>query len=76
MYMLPDMIEMGLEDGKDFTTGAHKEVCITCVIGRPGIDNLDQMIEMVKAINAVPVDRIQTVTIKDLQNEFNVPYLY
>jgi len=75
MYLMPDMIDMGVEEGGKFPSEAHRTVCINVVIGRPGFDQLDHMIDVIKAVNKIPNHRIKNVTIGDLINEFNVPYI-
>lgn len=75
MYLLPDMIDMGLKDGERFKSEDHRTVCINIVIGRPGLDHLDQMVDVVSAVNAIPTNRIKTVTLEDCKKEFNVPFI-
>jgi hypothetical protein len=66
MYGLPDMIDMGLLEGQTWPTDEHRQVAQNLLIGRPGINNRDQLIEGVSVILKVPEDKITVVTLEEL----------
>jgi len=72
MYILPDMIEIGLEDGKKFPTEDHKTVAQNIGLCNPEVTNAEKLTYIVNCILNVPNDRIKTVTLEELEKEFNL----
>lgn len=66
MYMIPSMIDMGLKEGEEWPTEAHKEVAMNILLCNPKINSRDKLTEGVSKILKIPNDIIKTVTIHDL----------
>lgn len=66
MYLLPDMVDMGLGDGQKWPTKAHRVVAQNLLLGNPLIRCRDQLNEGVQKVIAIPASRIETLTVADL----------
>lgn len=66
MYMIPNMIDMGLKEGEEWPTQVHKEVAMSVLLCNPSINTKDKLTEGVSKILKIPNDVIKTVTINDL----------
>jgi len=66
MYGLENMIDMGLK-GSEWTTPDHRVVAISACICNPHVRTRDVLIDNVKIINAIPVEKIRIVTFEDLR---------
>lgn len=75
MYMFPDMIDLGFphEEEPKWTSDDHKVVAQNVCLCNPDVRTRDALIEMVSKINKIPQERIRTVTLLDLRDEFGVP---
>jgi hypothetical protein len=75
MYMLPDMIYLGLKDGESFPNDDYKQVACAIGLCNDRINTRSELQEIVRAINLVPLDEIRTVTLIDLATKYKVPYI-
>lgn len=75
MYGFEKMIEMGLEKGKDFPTPIHRLVAVNLAICNPAVHDMNTLKEVVSCVCLVPEHRIKTVTIRELKDEFGLPYI-
>ena len=77
MYMLPDMIDLGFQHDEEpkWTSEDHKTVAMNVCLCNPRVTTRDSLIDMVAKINKIPQERIRTVTLNDLRDEFEVPNL-
>ena len=66
MYMLNDMIEIGLPKGEEWPTEAYKKVAQNILIGNPNINSIDAFQTGVKNILKIPLDKIKIITIPEL----------
>lgn len=66
MYMLPDMIEMGLRPDQNWPTAAHKKVAQRLALCNPLIKTRDDLTEVVQKVIAIPRSQIKKVEFKDL----------
>jgi len=66
MYIVPDMIDLGLDEGQKWASAAHREVAQKILIGNPRVTGRDVLHHNVQIINAIPPDKIKTVTLADL----------
>lgn len=74
MYMIPDMLEMGLKPGQKWPSDAHRVVAMKLCLCNPLVDHMDALIDLIQKINSIPEDKIKTVTLNELGN-FGI-YLY
>lgn len=73
MYLIPDMIDMGLPEGAKWPTPAHRQVAINLFIQNPAIKGMDMLCEGVAKVLKIPNGKIKKVTFKDLPKYgFNV----
>lgn len=75
MYILDKMIDLGLKEGEKFTSLIHKKVAQEACLCNPSIHTRYNLINAVRIINSIPVDRISTLTAQELIEEFKFPYL-
>jgi len=73
MYIVEGLIELGLEEGQTFPSTTHRVVAGTLALGNSRVNCCDSMKRIVQAVIRVPQDRIKTVTINELWEEFGLP---
>lgn len=66
MYMMEAMIEMGLKEGQDFPSDAHRQVAMNLALGNPLITSRDALTDVVQKVCAIPETEIKTVKFNDL----------
>jgi hypothetical protein len=76
MYLFDYMIDYGLPAGQDWPSPAHRQVAVNALPGNPLIDSMDKLQLAVRAVCAVPADRIKAVTMRNLVEEFGAPALW
>lgn len=73
MYLIPEMIDIGLDNGQKFPSEAHKRVAEALAIGNPMVKDAETMTQIVQSVIKVPKNRIKTVTYDELRQEFDLP---
>jgi len=73
MYIFPNMIEMGLKEGKTWPSHDHKQIASTIGLCNPNVTTMDTLQAVVTAVCAVPQERIRRVSYKELVDEFDLP---
>ena len=68
MYLLSDMIDMGLLEGEDWPTSTHRQVAINLFIGNPHVNSRTELQNGVTKVIKIPDDKIEQVTIEDLKD--------
>lgn len=66
MYMLDDMIDMGLKDGQKWPTPAHREVACNLALCNPAVKTRDTLTAIVQKVRKIPKSKIETVSWSDL----------
>lgn len=68
MYVFDEMVDnLALGEIEQWTSDAHKKVCLTICVQNPNIFTAQKVIENAKIINAIPQDKIEKVTLTDLE---------
>lgn len=75
MYMLPEMIDMGLQEGQEWPSDAHKVVAQNVALCNSRVTTRDILTEVCQAIIAIPESDIKTVTWIQLVDKYNVPFV-
>lgn len=75
MYLLPDMIDYGLLDAQEWPSDSHRVVATHLGLANAQCFSRDKLTELVQAVIAIPMDKIETVTITDCRNIYHVPYI-
>lgn len=75
MYILPEMIDMGLEEGQEWPSEAHKAVAKALGLSNRLVTTKDHLTEIVQAVIKIPQDRIEYVTADECRTEFEVPFI-
>lgn len=75
MYMMDNMIDIGLPDGKDWPTKAHRIVAKHVGLCNPRVTNRDALTEVVSSVLSIPNDAIEKVSLIDLVEDYGVPYI-
>jgi hypothetical protein len=75
MYIIDNMIDMGLPEGENWTSNSHREVAKVIGLCNSRITNRTSLMEVCQKINKIPQDRIEKVTFVDLASEFEVPFI-
>ncbi|MDD5651628.1 MAG: hypothetical protein PHF86_14635 [Candidatus Nanoarchaeia archaeon] len=73
MYIIPDLINLGLKDDQQWPTEAHKVVAQNLLLCRPEINDRDILIQCVQIILTVPIEKIETITLEELIKDYNFP---
>lgn len=76
MYIHPEMIEMGLRKGLAWPSDSHKKVAINLAIQNPNVTQLDIMTDIIDSVNKVPMNRIESITLEELLDEFGCPRVF
>lgn len=66
MYMMADMIDMGLEDGQKWPTPAHREVACNLALCNPMVTRRDDLTAIVQKVLKIPKSKIKMVTMTGL----------
>jgi hypothetical protein len=66
MYMLDDMIDMGLRDDQKWPSKAHRDVACNLALCNPIVTNRDTLTDIVQKVIAIPKADIKKVTMADL----------
>lgn len=73
MYIMPEMIELGLEEGQKWPNETYKIVAQSVGLCNPHIATRGKLMDVVQAILKIPQDKIKIVTLADLMSQFKVP---
>jgi hypothetical protein len=66
MYMLEDMIDMGLKKGQKWPSPAHRTVACNLALCNPLVKNRDTLTEIVQKVRAIPKTEIKVLKMGDL----------
>jgi hypothetical protein len=66
MYLMEEMIDMGLQDGQKWPTPAHREVACSLALFNPIVTNRGTLTEIVQKVRKIPKSRIKEVSKSDL----------
>lgn len=75
MYIMPTMIDMGLEEGQEWPSEAHKVVASHIGLCNPCVVNRDSLTEIVQAVLKIPQDEIQQVDLITCASKYHVPFI-
>ena len=73
MYIIPEMIDMGLEEGQEFPSKAHKAVAEIIALCNPNVFQRDVLTAVVQAVCKVPMEEIVTVKYPTLVDRYGCP---
>jgi hypothetical protein len=65
MYVFEEMIDLGLEEGKQWTSPLHKTVAQNLLLNNPRITTRDTLTECVNKINSIPKSEIRSFSFYD-----------
>lgn len=66
MYMIDDMIDMGLPKNGSGKRDAHKLVAQKLCIANPQVDNIGDLQEVVEVVKKIPDDKIMEIKYVDI----------
>ena len=66
MYMLEEMIDLGLEDGQKWPSPAHRIVAANLALCNPQVTSRDTLTSIVQKVRKIPKSKIKTVTHAEL----------
>jgi len=66
MYIMNDMLEMGLEDGEEWPSDHHRDIAAFVCLCNPRINTRDLLMENVSIVNKIPAEKIKKITPLDL----------
>lgn len=66
MYIVPDMIDLGLEEGQTWPSPVHKEVAQAIALTNPNVNTRDTLMAIVKVVNQIPQNKIEKITYNQL----------
>lgn len=76
MYAMLEMINLGLTEGKQFPSEAHKKVAQNIAIGNPSVFQRDLLIDIVEAVCRVPEKYISTITAEQMVDAYGCPDVF
>lgn len=68
MYLIDDMVDMGLPKGVSWPSEFHRVVAQNLLIGNPEIKDMDQLSKGVVNILNIPNEKIKTIKVSELNN--------
>jgi len=75
MYLVENMIELGLLEGQKFPTKAHKKVAQAIALCNPNVRNRDTLTDIVQAVLKVPTAKIKTIPYEKLVDKYGCPHV-
>lgn len=72
MYMILDMIDMGLQNGQSWTSPEHRQVAQNLAICNPNVKELDVLIQIVQVVLTVPTNLIKTITYDQIVKDYGL----
>lgn len=76
MYILESMIDLGLKENQTFPSEDHKAVAMTLGLCNPHVKTRSTLTDIVQAVCKVPAERIKTITLDEIVNEFDCPNVF
>lgn len=73
MYLLSEMVDLGLPEGHSWPSEDHKVVASTLLISNSRVSSRSALQEGVAAVLRVPQDCIRTVTVSQMVTDFKFP---
>jgi hypothetical protein len=67
MFCVPSMVDLGLLEGQGWPNESYRKVAQHILIDNPTVNRQRQMIQGVQSILKIPSDRINRVTLIDLE---------
>ena len=67
MYIVPEMIDLGLAKGEKWTSRIHRQVAQNAFLCNPNITNCDALYHNCNIVNKIPKSKIKKVTFQDLR---------
>lgn len=67
MYIFPEMINMGLKEGEEWTSETHKIVAQRVLLMNPRITQRDHLVDGVSIINNLEDEQIVKITLEQLE---------
>lgn len=74
MYMIENMIEMGLEEGQEFPNNAYRVVACNLALFNKNVTTRDALTTIVQEVLLIPEDKIRTITFYELSD--NIKYYF
>lgn len=66
MYLIDDMVDMGLKDGQEWPSPEHRIVAANIVLGNPLVRDRGALNEVVQKVCDIPASDIKSVTYAQL----------
>ena len=66
MYIASNFIDLGLDEGEEWTTPFHKEIASLCLLCNPRVFTRERLMKNVKIINSLDKPFLMTATVSDL----------
>ena len=76
MYAIPDMINLGLTNGKEFPSESHKKVAQNIAICNPSVFKKELLVQIVDAVCRVPEQYILTITAEQMIDAYGCPDVF
>lgn len=67
MYVIPEMIDLGLSKGEAWASGVHRKVAQNAFLCNSNITTCDALIHNCGIVNKIPKSEIKKVTFQDLR---------
>jgi hypothetical protein len=75
MYMIEDMIDLGLKEGQEWPNEAYRTVASHVGLCNQLVTNRDALTEVVQAVLAIPENEIESVSWIDAAQKYHVPFI-
>lgn len=75
MYAFESMIDIARPAIKKWPTPAHRKVAVAIAICNPRVRTAGSLIDIAKAVCAIPKSEIKKVTLADCAQKYAVPFV-
>lgn len=72
MYITPELIDLGCDD---WPSESHRKVAQALGLCNKNVTSRDKLEDLCKAVNTIPSDKIELVTLQGCIEDYHVPYL-
>ena len=73
MYLVEDLVDLGLDENQHWPSDGHRKVAKTLCICNPNVRTREMLTKVIQAVISVPQEQIYTITYKKLVEDFDCP---
>lgn len=76
MYIFPSFVDQAAANAKvEWPSSMHRDVAINLGTCNPRVTKMDQLMEIVQTVCKIPIERIDSITVRQLVDEYNMEHI-